>query len=493
MNHVKRDTYKLRSVDITDIDKEEAKINTSIETLINNIVILKERNDPLMKSIKFPDLLIKSLKELQSLVEMIDIKRSIVNQIKFLITNQSRKTLNNVNSYNFEGHMLHCVISGNPGTGKTTVAMILAKIWMSLGLVNKKETAKTNPVSNSSILNNNLLLLNDSYKERISELEELNYIQSKKLEKIKKIVTEHKEVSAEIRRRIIKLKPYNNLQQSYFVNIEDDWNELIKYTKELKLGYDDIVMEIEENEVEKITPLPPLVNVSIDKINNNDNIVPKFVVASREDLISEYLGQTAPKTKRVLESARGGVLFIDEAYSICNLDGNSKDKNGEECLSTINEFMSLHPDEIIIIFAGYKNLLLSTIFKAQPGLARRVAYFFEIKDYTINGLCKIFQLQLSKNSWKLDSNVNIKKLMIKHKDTIKGGGGFTDKLALQTKIAYAILKFDETVSSTPDNPVNHNSIITKEMLEIAFENIRYNNDELTKMDQLTQPPEHMYT
>ena len=85
------------------IEKDEEDANLTITNLINDIEMLNARNDPLIRSIKSPTLLISGLIELRSLVEMIDINHSIVNQIKFLISNEARKNIENKSK--FEGHM----------------------------------------------------------------------------------------------------------------------------------------------------------------------------------------------------------------------------------------------------------------------------------------------------------------------------------------------------------------------------------------------------
>jgi hypothetical protein len=507
----KRNNSKSTFFDSNDIDRDEAIANEAISNLIANITVLTARKDPLIRSIRSPNLLIRGLKELQSMVEMVDIKHSIVNQIKFLITNHARKLIN-TNSYaNFEGHMLHSVVSGNPGTGKTTVAMILSKIWMALGFVNKKESLKSsttstnttsntssNPTSNTNTTPNTV---NDSYIRRVSELEESRRNDHRKLDRLKELLTKYHTVSGEIRRKAIQLKSHTNQQgdfiprenqisdqiirsNDYLVDRvmcdEKEWDQLLAYTRDLRTGFDQLIREINTNDIvgastigssgnnQSVTPASDTSSDIPDPYENED---PKFIVAAREDLIAEYLGQTAPKTKKVLESALGGVLFIDEAYSICNMDGGSKDKYGEECLSTINEFMSLHSDEIIIIFAGYKDELMSSIFRAQKGLLRRINYFFEIKDYTNKGLTKIFSRQLAKDSWTLSNDVNIEKYLTDNKDIMHGGGGFTEKLAFQVKLAYSNEKFDQTVRMENASEI-HNGIITDKMVKTAFMDLR---------------------
>ena len=140
--------------------------------------------------------------------------------------------------------------------------------------------------------------------------------------------------------------------------------------------------------------------------------------------------------------------------------------------------MSLYPDNLIIIFAGYKDLLLDTIFKAQPGLQRRIGWFFEIEDYSRAALARIFKSQLCKNNWKLDKDVNIEEIIVKHKHIIKNPGD-TEKLVLQTKIAYAETYFLQNVK--------HESIITKDMIISAIDKHTRNAPQTTN-----NVPFHMY-
>jgi len=441
--------------------REEIAANTAISNLITQIVLLTERKDPSVKSIKSSKLLIRGLEELQGLVEMADIKHSIVSQIKFLITNQARKLSipSDQRNAKFEGHMLHSVISGNPGTGKTTVGLILAKIWMALGFV-KKNTALSSSVSVTATVTNNI---NEAYRARIVELEQTQYRNHQQLYRLRNLLPQCRTLATDIRHQVIKLGPGPKPGGQRALDINREWAALLKHTHDLRIKLD------------KITPnLEVIQEESEEESSESSDEEPKFVIASRETLVAEYLGQTAPKTRKVLESARGGVLFIDEAYSICNMEGGIRDKYGEECINTINEFMSLYPEEIIIIFAGYKDKILNSIFKVQSGIARRITWFFEIKDYTNGGLAKIFIKQLAKNSWTLSPDIEIEKIIAAHKDIIRYGGGDTQKLALFVKIEYGNEKFLETVTSALESKVNqdnlsiHDSIITKKMIDNAL-------------------------
>jgi SpoVK/Ycf46/Vps4 family AAA+-type ATPase len=112
-------------------------------------------------------------------------------------------------------------------------------------------------------------------------------------------------------------------------------------------------------------------------------------VVSREDFVGQYVGQSAPKTKALLEKNIGKVLFIDEAYSLIS-EGISGVDFGNEVLSTLNLFMSEHADKIVVVFAGYADKIKDSIISAQPGFERRITYTFNCESYTLSELWLIF-------------------------------------------------------------------------------------------------------
>lgn len=115
-----------------------------------------------------------------------------------------------------------------------------------------------------------------------------------------------------------------------------------------------------------------------------------FTLAKRADLIAKYLGQTAPKTLKVLEGARGGVLLIDEVYSLGPPHGDD-DSFSKECIDTINQFLSENADDFICIIAGYKEEVEKSFFSRNPGLSRRFPYRYTIEGYKPNEMLLIFQ------------------------------------------------------------------------------------------------------
>ena len=118
----------------------------------------------------------------------------------------------------------------------------------------------------------------------------------------------------------------------------------------------------------------------------------KFVEISRSDLVAGYRGQTAIQTKSILESALGGVLFIDEAYT---LHQDDRDSFGTEAIDTILKFMEDYRNDIVIIFAGYSKEM-EIFLDSNPGLRNRVPNKFIFEDYTIDEFVEIGLLDLQK-------------------------------------------------------------------------------------------------
>jgi probable Rubsico expression protein CbbX len=124
----------------------------------------------------------------------------------------------------------------------------------------------------------------------------------------------------------------------------------------------------------------------------------KIVHAMRDDLVGEYIGQTAPKTKWVLERAMGGVLFIDEAYSLFRPQ-DPKDY-GQECVEILLQVMENERDRLVVILAGYKDRM-DVFFESNPGMSSRIAHHLDFAPYTLDELMAIGQLMLTEASYYL--------------------------------------------------------------------------------------------
>lgn len=128
-----------------------------------------------------------------------------------------------------------------------------------------------------------------------------------------------------------------------------------------------------------------------------------FVEVSRTDLIAGYQGQTALKVKKVIEEAKGGVLFIDEAYSITENDHS--DSYGRECLTELTKALENYRDDLVVIVAGYMEPM-AHFFESNPGLKSRFNTFIEFPDYSVNELHTMFTASCTNNDYMLTEDVS---------------------------------------------------------------------------------------
>jgi len=116
------------------------------------------------------------------------------------------------------------------------------------------------------------------------------------------------------------------------------------------------------------------------------------VTVSRDDLVGQYIGHTAPKTKEVLKKAMGGVLFIDEAYYLYRPE-NERDY-GQEAIEILLQVMEDRRDDLVVVLAGYKDRM-DIFFKSNPGMASRIAHHIDFPDYAEEELFAIAQIMLT--------------------------------------------------------------------------------------------------
>ena len=131
----------------------------------------------------------------------------------------------------------------------------------------------------------------------------------------------------------------------------------------------------------------------------------KLIEVSAKDLIGQYVGQTAPKTMSVVEKALGGVLFIDEAYSLAS--SSSGNSFNEECVSTLIQAMENYRNDFVVIFAGYKKEM-DAFLKSNSGIISRIGYTLDFKDYTIDELVLILKSMFKKSGFLVEKNAIIK-------------------------------------------------------------------------------------
>ena len=160
----------------------------------------------------------------------------------------------------------------------------------------------------------------------------------------------------------------------------------------------------------------------------------KFRVVKRSELIGKYLGHTAAQTQEIIDDCKGGVMFIDEAYSLGN--DNNGDSYSKEALDTINSYLSENKRDIICIIAGYKDELKKCFFNQNKGLERRFPWKYTIEKYNDEELFKIFKYIVENNEWKIDNTID-KSFFKKNYDKFKNNGGDCEILFHKSKLIYS--------------------------------------------------------
>ncbi len=122
-----------------------------------------------------------------------------------------------------------------------------------------------------------------------------------------------------------------------------------------------------------------------------------LVAVTRDDLVGQYIGHTAPKTKEVLKRAMGGVLFIDEAYYLYRQE-NERDY-GQEAIEILLQVMENQREDLVVILAGYKDRM-DTFFQSNPGISSRIAHHLDFPDYTLDELLVIAHLMLAEQMYR---------------------------------------------------------------------------------------------
>jgi SpoVK/Ycf46/Vps4 family AAA+-type ATPase len=164
---------------------------------------------------------------------------------------------------------------------------------------------------------------------------------------------------------------------------------------------------------------------------------------TRSDLIGDHLGSTTIKTEEVLYSCLGSVLFIDEVYSFGCQD--KKDSFSKEAIDCINQFLSEHRGEILCIISGYEQDIRECFFSMNRGLERRFPWKYNLKPYTISQLREVFMLQLKKEEWNLNEDVETSLNSIfcqSNASLFNNYGGDTEMMMTRCKIAHSTRMFE---------------------------------------------------
>ena len=293
--------------------------------------------------------------------------------------------------------------------------------------------------------NNNLIDDESSYESTSSEEdsdEEKEYVEIKKrIKSLDDLIELGKQYDV-TKRYNIDMKKLNNLvepleelkimigMKSVKQNIV---NHILFYLQDLENGLNDMLHTVIQGPPgvgkTELGRIIAKIYLKMGILKNN-----KFKVVKRSDLIAKYLGQTAIKTQKVIDSCKGGVMFIDEAYSLGNPEG--RDSFAKECIDTINQSLTEGKSDFLCIIAGYKQDLQNCFFSYNKGLDRRFSIRYTVEGYNGNDLFLIFKKIIKSNGWKIDEKVT-NNFFEKNKEYFKFYGGDMETLFFNCKIAHA--------------------------------------------------------
>ncbi len=173
-----------------------------------------------------------------------------------------------------------------------------------------------------------------------------------------------------------------------------------------------------------------------------------LVTVTRDDLVGQYIGHTAPKTKEVLKKAMGGVLFIDEAYYLYRPE-NERDY-GQEAIEILLQVMENNRDDLVVILAGYKDKM-DKFFESNPGFRSRIAHHIEFPDYSNNELLEIAEVMVA--SMNYEFNEESKKAMAEYIQIRKKQPHFANARSIRNAIDRARLRQANRVFNNSEGPI----------------------------------------
>ena len=186
-----------------------------------------------------------------------------------------------------------------------------------------------------------------------------------------------------------------------------------------------------------------------------------LVSVTRDDLVGQYIGHTAPKTKEVLKKAMGGVLFIDEAYYLYRPE-NERDY-GQEAIEILLQVMENNRDDLVVVLAGYKDKM-DKFFESNPGFRSRVAHHIDFPDYSNDELLEIAEVMVAGINYKF--NKGSLKAMAEYIELRRKQPHFANARSIRNAIDRARLRQANRVFNNSDGPIGANCLSQIEDVDI---------------------------
>ena len=185
-----------------------------------------------------------------------------------------------------------------------------------------------------------------------------------------------------------------------------------------------------------------------------------MVAVTRDDLVGQYIGHTAPKTKEVLKKAMGGVLFIDEAYYLYRAE-NERDY-GQEAIEILLQVMENNRDDLVVILAGYKDRM-ETFFRSNPGMSSRIAHHIDFPDYSDDELVEIGGLILK--DWNYHLSPRAQKVLLSYVEQRRAQPHFANARSIRNALDRARLRQARRLLDE-GSPVDNSALQTIEAEDI---------------------------
>jgi probable Rubsico expression protein CbbX len=186
-----------------------------------------------------------------------------------------------------------------------------------------------------------------------------------------------------------------------------------------------------------------------------------LVSVTRDDLVGQYIGHTAPKTKDVLKKAMGGVLFIDEAYYLYRPE-NERDY-GQEAIEILLQVMENNRDDLVVVLAGYKDKM-DKFFESNPGFRSRIAHHIDFPDYSNDELLEIAEIMIAGMNYKF--NKGSKKAMAEYIEIRRKQPHFANARSIRNAIDRARLRQANRVFNNSEGPIGANFLSQIEDVDI---------------------------
>lgn len=413
---------------------------TELSRLISRLQRGIARKSSYIKTIRHPHLLVASLQELNNLIGNDKVKDAVATQVSHLIMIK-RRALDNPNVKE-DDVMLNTVLYGPPGVGKTLIGTKLAKIWYSLGYLgnsknNKERKQELGEMLKDLFRDNGGFGTNSSTDDSALAIYMLFIFVVIFITILSMTWSFYSKFGGMWTGIVIVLIVVIIIAVGYYISISFNGNN-----SNLNSTFDSKGVNCNGNGCSKNTPKD---NIGVKNRSDTNEVgetmshelpadAEVITIASRADCVDRYVGWSDKKTLKLLNENLGKVLFIDEAYALVT---DMHDSFGMEVLNTINLFISQHPGEIIVIFAGYKDLMENGIFSFQPGLRRRFMWQFDCSGYSQDQMFEVFKMQLHKKGWGLTDDEASRALFEANFDAFPGFGGDTERLTFFAELEHS--------------------------------------------------------